>query len=75
MSRPESVSSRMASVGSSTAIWRISFRFFSPPEKPELTARLMISESHSTSLSFSSRRSMKSIESISSSPRAFRISL
>ena len=75
MSSPESVSSRMASVGSSTAIWRISFRFFSPPEKPELTARLMISGSHSTSLSFSSSESRKSIESTSSSPRAFRISL
>src|SRR5574337_832429 len=34
MSRPESVSSRMASLGSSTAIWKISLRFFSPPEKP-----------------------------------------
>ena len=68
MSRPESVSSRMASLGSSTAIWRISLRFFSPPEKPELTARLMISGSHSTSLSFSSSRSRKSIESSSSSP-------
>jgi hypothetical protein len=34
MSRPESVSSRIASFGSSTAIWKISLRFFSPPEKP-----------------------------------------
>ncbi len=40
MSRPESVSSRMASFGSSTAIWKISLRFFSPPEKPSLTERL-----------------------------------
>ena len=37
MSRPESVSSRIASFGSSTAIWRISLRFFSPPENPSLT--------------------------------------
>ena len=37
MSRPESVSSRIASFGSSTAIWKISLRFFSPPEKPSLT--------------------------------------
>ena len=37
MSRPESVSSRMASRGSSTAIWKISLRFFSPPEKPSFT--------------------------------------
>src|SRR6266849_758421 len=39
MSRPESVSSRMASFGSSTAICRISLRFFSPPEKPSCTER------------------------------------
>ena len=39
ISRPESVSSRIASFGSSTAIWKISFRFFSPPEKPSLTGR------------------------------------
>ena len=42
MSRPESVSSRIASVGSSSAIWKISLRFFSPPENPSLTARLSI---------------------------------
>ena len=40
MSRPESVSSSSASFGSSTAICRISLRFFSPPEKPSLTPRL-----------------------------------
>ena len=40
MSSPESVSSRMASFGSSTAIWKISLRFFSPPEKPSLTGAL-----------------------------------
>jgi hypothetical protein len=39
MSRPESVSSMRAILGSSMAIWRISQRFFSPPEKPSLTAR------------------------------------
>jgi hypothetical protein len=39
MSRPESVSSRMARRGSRTAICRISLRFFSPPEKPSLTPR------------------------------------
>ena len=39
MSSPESVSSMMASFGSSTAIWKISFRFFSPPENPSLTGR------------------------------------
>ena len=34
MSSPESVSSRTARSGSRRAIWRISFRFFSPPENP-----------------------------------------
>ena len=38
-SRPESVSSRMAMSGWRSAIWRISFRFFSPPEKPSLRCR------------------------------------
>src|SRR4051794_21632486 len=39
MSRPESVSSRTATSGSSIAIWRISARFFSPPENPSLRWR------------------------------------
>ena len=39
MSRPESVSSSTASFGSSTAIWNISLRFFSPPENPSFTGR------------------------------------
>jgi hypothetical protein len=43
MSRPESVSSSTQSRGSSTAICRISARFFSPPEKPTLTGRLSMS--------------------------------
>ncbi len=34
MSSPESVSSRTAIFGSSSAICSISMRFFSPPEKP-----------------------------------------
>ena len=34
ISRPESVSSRIVTFGSSIAIWKISLRFFSPPEKP-----------------------------------------
>ncbi len=37
MSRPESVSSRIANSGSSIAIWSISRRFFSPPENPSFT--------------------------------------
>ena len=36
MSRPESVSSSTAIRGRSIASWRISMRFFSPPEKPSL---------------------------------------
>ena len=40
MSSPESVSSRMASRGSSSDSWRTSLRFFSPPENPALTDRL-----------------------------------
>ena len=37
MSRPLSVSSRIAISGFRTAIWSISRRFFSPPENPSLT--------------------------------------
>ena len=40
MSRPESVSSRMAKRGSSSANCRMSMRFFSPPEKPTLSGAL-----------------------------------
>src|SRR3972149_1013372 len=54
MSRPESVSSRRASLGSRTASWRISLRFFSPPEKPSLTARFMRSGLSSISRAFCS---------------------
>ena len=46
MSRPESVSSRTARSGSRTAIWRISLRFFSPPEKPSLRGRLKVGRVH-----------------------------
>ena len=60
MSRPESVSSRIASLGSSTAICRISFRFFSPPEKPVFTDRVSIDVSMSTNASFCSMRSANS---------------
>ena len=37
---PLSVSSRIANFGSSTASWKISLRFFSPPENPSFTPRL-----------------------------------
>src|SRR3546814_2578398 len=43
ISRPESVSSSTASFGSSSAICRISLRFFSPPENPTLSARFSMS--------------------------------
>src|SRR5205814_1622392 len=39
MSRPESVSSSTAIRGFSIAIWRISTRFFSPPENPSFRYR------------------------------------
>ena len=40
MSRPESVSSSTATLGLSSSSWAISWRFFSPPEKPSLTERV-----------------------------------
>ncbi len=43
MSSPESVSSSTAIRGLRSAIWRISTRFFSPPEKPSFRYRLVIS--------------------------------
>ena len=73
MSSPESISSRMARRGSSTAIWKTSFRFFSPPEKPSLTERLPNAGSSSTSFIFSFASERKSIASSSSSPRARRM--
>ena len=73
MSRPESVSSRIARRGSRSIIWRISLRFFSPPEKPSLRGRRSSASSMSTSFTFSRMSScMKSIASSSSSPRARR---
>src|SRR4051795_13218321 len=49
MSRPESVSSSTAISGCSIAIWRISARFFSPPEKPSLRWREVKDRSTSSS--------------------------
>ena len=72
MSRPESVSSRIASFGSSSAIWKISLRFFSPPEKPSLTARLSMLWSMSSSYVFALISCMNSIASSSGSPWCFR---
>lgn len=53
MSRPLSVSSRMDRRGCNIAIWKISFRFFSPPENPSLTERLANLLSSSTIARFS----------------------
>src|SRR5215213_5654068 len=75
MSSPESVSSKTASLGSSTAICKISLRFFSPPEKPSLTERDISPASISTTFARSARRSLNSKGSSSSSPRCLRFSL
>ena len=53
ISRPESVSSSTASAASSSAVCRISFRFFSPPEKPVFTSRDRKSGDMPTALIFS----------------------
>src|SRR5438093_7989497 len=53
MSRPESVSSRTANRGWNMCIWRISRRFFSPPEKPSFTDRVMNESSTPRSFIFS----------------------
>src|SRR6266851_2835781 len=50
ISSPESVSSRMASFGSSNAICRISLRFFSPPEEPSFTERVIKRSSTSSKI-------------------------
>ncbi len=69
MSSPESVSSRIARLGSSSAICRISLRFFSPPEKPSLTLRSRKSGFISSSFIFSRTKSSNSSGSSSSLPR------
>ena len=64
----------MASFGSSIAIWKISFFFFSPPEKPSFTAREVSFESSSTTALFS-RISFRNSAAVSgSSPRNLRCS-
>ena len=74
-SSPESVSSRMENVGSSTAIWKISLRLRSPPEKPSFTPRLMKWASNPTSLRFSRRSLRKSAAPIGSCPKYWRLAL
>src|SRR6266849_10072157 len=53
MSRPESVSSRIAKRGWNMCICKISSRFFSPPEKPSFTERVMNESSTPSSFIFS----------------------
>ncbi len=60
MSSPESVSSSTANSGASIAIWSISSRFFSPPEKPSLTYRVANESSILRSAIFSRIRRRKS---------------
>mmetsp|Transcript_15338 Transcript_15338/g.33295 ORF Transcript_15338/g.33295 Transcript_15338/m.33295 type:complete len:213 (+) Transcript_15338:190-828(+) len=72
MSRPESVSSRIASCGWRRASCRISLRFFSPPEKPALTSRERKSGDISTVASFSESTPKNSRGSYSSRPWAWR---
>src|SRR3977135_1061499 len=43
MSRPESISSRMQTAGSTRALCELSLRFVAPPENPTLTPRLSMS--------------------------------
>ena len=64
MSRPESVSSRIASVGSRIAIWKISLRFFSPPEKPSLTGALdeLLVDVHELRLLLDEREEVERVE-------------
>jgi len=66
-SRPESVSSRMAIFGLSNSIWRISWRFFSPPENPSLTFRSANVESMRRS-SMAARTSLTQVRSFGASP-------
>src|SRR5262249_22237292 len=75
MSRPESVSSSTARRGASSAICRISLRFFSPPEKPTLTPRRSISRSMPSLPAASFTRLRNSGVDSSGSPRFLRCAL
>ena len=75
MSSPESVSSRMARRGWRAAIWKISARFFSPPENPSLRLRERNWGSSSTRAAFSRMNFNSSPGGISGSPRLLRFSL
>ena len=75
ISKPESVSSRIESFGSSIAIWKISLRFFSPPEKPSFTLRLASLLSNSTIARFSRISFRNSVAETGGRPLYFRCSL
>src|SRR6266498_1635613 len=68
MSSPESVSSKMAILGSSSSSWRISCRFFSPPEKPSLTLRSAKTGSMDRA-AMAARISLRNTRSLGASPR------
>ncbi|MNC97414.1 hypothetical protein D3C83_150620 [compost metagenome] len=63
----------MARRGSSTAIWKISLRFFSPPEKPSFTERLMKSSRIFTSPILLRTRARNSTASSSCRPWCLRM--
>ena len=65
----------MLSTGSSIAIWNISLRFFSPPEKPTFTSRFANSPFICTSAIFSLRSFRYSAGLSSGSPAALRRAL
>src|SRR5690606_5613729 len=67
-SRPESVSSRMATFGLSSSSWRISCRVFSPPEKPSFRLRCPKAGSMA-SASIASFISLENWRSFGASPR------
>ena len=68
MSSPESVSSRTAIFGASSSSWRISCRFFSPPEKPSFRFRLANAGSIDR-LFIAACSSLANVRSLGASPR------
>src|SRR3954471_12842998 len=75
MSRPESVSPSTASLGRWSAIWRISMRFFSPPEEPSLMERAENSFGTCVSSIAASTVWRNSLSGMGCSPRASRWAL
>ena len=75
ISKPESVSSKIATFGSNIAIWKISFLFFSPPEKPSFKDLDKNLRSISNNSDFSRINFNISLAGMSSKPFALRDSL